>query len=517
MPPYSVSRLQRALSRYVLLPLLSMAVLGTLLMAVSWQNSVVQVNERDRREMGAALLDMEEEFVQRSRAEGEFLRSLGDLALLEKDPGLRASAFARLYRDVGGRGIDFYLLKSSGEPILSSRPRLPEYLLPVAEGWGVFGRMAKRRGPWQEFQDAGTKQDLIFAHSIETEGETAGCLFFVLPEDYLEKLGRGATCLVLTDALGNARMVKGRGEFTEQRKLKKEFAAREGLLSCEGEAYYVTSEDSIGGGRLYAVTEVTEILTRYAIGAGTLFLAVGLLAPFLLRSIARESRLAAESSRHLTAIAELKELESKFNPHFLFNTLENVKFMIRLDPKAAADMVMALSSLLRYSIDKGGQQVPLGEDLRHLDSYMKIQQYRFGSRLEFSREVDPAAEKVPVPKLIFQPLLENAIKYGEDETGRLRISFQVSVTGSRLQAVVRDGGRGIEPEKLIGLRKFLTSNSSDTAHHGLYNVWRRLGLMYGGRCQLDIDCPEEGGTVITLRLPLEEKEGENAGYYHSGG
>ena len=517
MPPYFASQLQRALSRYALLPLLAMALLGTLLMAVSWQNSVVEVNERDRRAMGRALLALEEEFTQRSREEEEFLAGFGELASLEKDSGARGRAFARLYRDVGGRSIDFYLLKASGEPLLSSRPRLPDYLQPVAEGWGIFGRMARLRGPWQEFQAAGAKQDLIFAQPLHMWGEVTGCLFFVLPGEFLEEMSQGATSLVLTDALGNARLVKGRGELTEQRKLKSEFAAGEGLLRCGGRAYYVTGEDSIGGGRLYAVTEVTEILARYAIGAGALFLAAALLAPFLLRSIARESRLAEEASRQLTAIAELKELESKFNPHFLFNTLENVKFMIRLDPKAASDMVMALSSLLRYSIDKGGHQVPLGEDLRYLSSYMKIQQYRFGSRLEFSQEIDSAAEKAMVPKLIFQPLLENAIKYGEDEAGRIRLSFQVRVAGGRLLAAVRDGGRGIEPEKLARLRQLLASGGNDTAHHGLYNVWRRLGLVYGDSCRLDIDCPEEGGTVIALQLPLDVKEVENAGSHHSGG
>ena len=125
--------------------------------------------------------------------------------------------------------------------------------------------------------------------------------------------------------------------------------------------------------RVLAITPVRSLLVRYFMGGMLLLILLAVLLPVIFWSVQRESRLRAQTVEKLTSKAEMRELVSQFNPHFLFNTLENIKFMVRLDPGAATEMIMALSALLRYSIAEDGRQVALQEDIKYLASYMKIQ------------------------------------------------------------------------------------------------------------------------------------------------
>ena len=107
-----------------------------------------------------------------------------------------------------------------------------------------------------------------------------------------------------------------------------------------------------------------------------------------------------------------------------------------------------------------------------------------------------------IPKLLFQPLLENAIKYGEDEEGKLDIFFQIRVGEKGVEITVQDKGRGIGPEQLAELQSLLASGDNNTGHKGLFNVQRRVQLLYGEKYGLKIACPPEGGTEIRVLLPL---------------
>ncbi|MBO6292808.1 MAG: sensor histidine kinase [Selenomonas sp.] len=507
MQRYFQSRLQRALAWYAIVPVLVITLLGTALMLASWQRSVVQANEEAREAAAEALSEAGREFLQRTGEAAEFLGAVPDFSLWREDRGKRAEALARLHHDTSRRGVAFYLLDAEGRLMLGSGP-LPDCLQYAEEGWGLWDRLQREpQLPRQEWLPGAGGQALVCGQAVQSGGQTVGAIFFLLPAAYLQELaGEGPTCLVLTDELDNARLVKGDGAPVKYRKLRKEFAEQgEGLVMLEENLYYVTSrqvELGSGTGRVYAITGVSDLLLRYAFGAGALALAVLLMIPLLLRSIERESRLTAQALDDQTAIAQLKELESQFNPHFLFNTLENIKFMVRLDPGAATEMLMALSSLLRYSISGGGRQVELQEDLKYLASYMKIQQYRFGSRLAFQQEIDSGALSCRIPKLLFQPLLENAIKYGEDEEGKLDISFQIRAAGKGVEITVRDRGRGIGAEQLAELQALLSSGDNNTGHKGLFNVQRRVQLLYGEKYGLKIACPPEGGTEIKLLLPL---------------
>ncbi|ORU00232.1 Two-component sensor kinase [Anaerovibrio sp. JC8] len=516
MHRYLESRLQRTLAWYALVPVLVMVFLGSLLMLDSWRHAVIQVNHEARELAADVLSNVSQDFLQRSKVEAEFLGTVPDISLWETDKGLRAEAFARLYHDTGYRGVDFYLLDIQGRLILGSQDKLPAELLPGVRDWGIWSRLYNRPDASQlEFLPQSDGQDLICGQAVRIKGQVAGFLIYILPSEYLQHLaGDGRAGIILVDRLDNARLVKSADKIVNHRKVQGEFLnKRNGLVSSSKGIYYVSQQDIFFGNetyRLQSVSEVSDLLMRYGIGVGAMLLVILLMVPLIMRSIAQETKMTAQAVDDLTVIAELRELESQFNPHFLFNTLENIKFMVRLDPGAATEMIMALSSLLRYSITSGGQQVELREDIKYLESYMKIQQYRFGSRLEFNADIESAARSAAVPKLLFQPLLENAIKYGEDEDGKLRISFQVQVIDGQLHVLVKDSGRGIEEEKLAQLRNLLESSENDTGHWGLFNVQRRLQLLYGTDYGLTLSCPPDGGTEISLRLPLTKKEQKNA-------
>ena len=516
MHRYFESRLQRALAWYALVPVLIMALLGTLLMLGSWRYSVTAINNESRELVADVLTAVSREFAQRAAEEAEFLGDVTDFSQWENDRSMRAAAFGRLHHDTSHRGVDFYLTDTSGRVIMGSREKLPEALLPVEQEWGLWSRLyAQPQTVRQEFLPRAHGQDFICARAVCVKGQVAGFLLYIFPSAYLQQLaGDGRTGIILVDSLDNARLVKAADGAVAYRKVRSDFASgRTGLVSTDKGIYYVTGQPlEFGGSTCYlqAVTAVSGLLRLYAIGAGSILLAVLLMVPLILRSIARESKLTAQAVDNLTVIAELRELESQFNPHFLFSTLENIKFMVRLDPGAATEMIMALSALLRYSIDSGGRQVELQEDIKYLQSYMKIQQYRFGNRLEFTADIDQSARAVLVPKLLFQPLLENAIKYGEDEYGKLRIVFQVKVRDGCLWVLVRDAGRGMAADKLAGLKQLLAGSENNTGHRGLFNVQRRLQLLYGMAYGLTLDCPLDGGTELRLCLPLTKKEQKHA-------
>ena len=244
--------------------------------------------------------------------------------------------------------------------------------------------------------------------------------------------------------------------------------------------------------------------------AGVLLLMI----PILLVSVRRESRARAraiaEEEARATAVSEMRRLESQFNPHFLFNTLENIKFMVKLDPQAAQRMLMDLSRILRYSIKGEERKVTLREDLSYTHSYMEIQQYRFGRRLVYDETIPKEVGDCRIPRLLFQPVLENAIRYGAAEDGsiiiRLSVSWEERPTGKVLCVKIEDQGPGLSAERLQAIREMLAEGADPALHTGIYNIHRRLQLMYGRPYGLQLECPPAGGTVVTLRLPFE-KEG----------
>ena len=201
------------------------------------------------------------------------------------------------------------------------------------------------------------------------------------------------------------------------------------------------------------------------------------------------------------AFSQVKQLESQFNPHFLFNTLDNIRFMAKIDAAAADKMIVSLSGLLRYSIRETRDEVTVSEDLQHLQFYLNILQIRFNKRFAYNINVAEDIMNCLIPKLLMQPLLENAVKYGFGTKEKLTVNVSGYQIQEKLIFVCEDDGVGIDEDQLNEIKEQLADPSESAAHFGLYNIHRRIQLMYKGDYGLDISSKKGEGTVVRLTLP----------------
>ena len=217
--------------------------------------------------------------------------------------------------------------------------------------------------------------------------------------------------------------------------------------------------------------------------------------------ISRHQQLAQENMT-----ATVQAMESQFNPHFLFNTLESIRYMIKFEPKAAEKMIVSLARLLRYSIQHERDTVELREELEFVDRYLQIMLYRYGDRLKYKICIEQQDQLVTVPKMILQPLVENSIKYGFQEDNGLEIIIEGELLKDRLEIRIKDNGCGIEEGLLNSLRENLKSRLNRSEHIGLYNVHRRILLVYGVDWGIRLESRQGEGTTVFLTIIAEDEE-----------
>lgn len=568
MPHQFQEEVRRALTKYALVPVTILAVLGSLLMLFSWKHYVTDANHEKRAMVADVMQGIFADYWQRTQQTAETIKAVEDMREWQDSPAKRAELYSDLYRavNIAHDGTRFYLINAAGEVLLGSHEELPPPLRPFHPDWGVLHRMTESpEQPVAEFVSRGDAggRDLLIGQAIVRKGTLAGWFFFLIPGEYLQQnIASGNVDFVLADSFGNAQVAVGGSYAIRMGKVTEPFASmRSGMVQAGEHEYYVTSEPVAGGPSgnvytVYAISEATDLLLRYMLGAGLLIGIVLVMLPVILVSVRRESRARAkavedladafaeakegrldkrlevhegselavieqeynrmteslqelmrqnEAETRASVISEVRQLESQFHPHFLFNTLENIKFMVKLDSEAAIQMIQALSALLRYSIHEETRRVPLEKDLEYLHSYMKIQQYRFGQRLHYSEQIDDQVRGCLIPKLLFQPVLENAIKYGEAEDGTIAVRLCVMALGDDLMVSIEDKGRGMTPEVFAHLQQLLHNGENSSVHKGIYNVHRRIQLMFGTAYRLRLLQPSSGGTRIEMRLPRQEE------------
>lgn len=209
--------------------------------------------------------------------------------------------------------------------------------------------------------------------------------------------------------------------------------------------------------------------------------------------------LKAESLAHQ---AQLRALRYQLNPHFLFNSLNAVSTLVAQNENAAANrMIARLSEFLRLTLEgSNAQEVPLAAELDFVKRYLEIEQVRLGDRLEVKLDVSPDSLAVPVPNLILQPLVENAIRHSiapRESGGRLEIEARCADGMLRLE--VRDDGANLAPD-LSALRQGV----------GLSNTRARLNQLYGPSHRFDMRVTAAGGLEVVIGLPLSNKNGAKA-------
>lgn len=202
--------------------------------------------------------------------------------------------------------------------------------------------------------------------------------------------------------------------------------------------------------------------------------------------------------------SELDALQSQINPHFLYNTLDSIVWMIESgNSKEAIQMITQLANIFRISLSKGHTIIPLEDELRHAENYMRIQNVRFKNAFTARFDTDPALNRYSTVKLIIQPILENAIYYGVknmDEDGMIIVRDWVDE--GVLYISVEDNGFGMPKEVVDHLldedRSHVRSKGSGV---GLYNVHQRIRLRYGPQYGLTIESEPDTGTVVIIKLP----------------
>ncbi|HQB91221.1 MAG TPA: sensor histidine kinase, partial [Sphaerochaeta sp.] len=207
------------------------------------------------------------------------------------------------------------------------------------------------------------------------------------------------------------------------------------------------------------------------------------------------------------SIAERKALESQMNPHFLFNTLNTIKALARLHGEEEIyTITVKLGKLLRSTIDNNESESTLAESMALIDSYLTIQKLRFGDKLKTEIYLDEALKAVKTPKLIIQPLVENAIIHGlEPKVGEWKLSVRVEEREGRIVITIADNGVGFDegtlPDNLDEL--------ANSGHVGVYNVYRRLVLTYGDDLHFSIKSTVGVGTVVNISFKRVEAQRSN--------
>jgi sensor histidine kinase YesM len=222
-----------------------------------------------------------------------------------------------------------------------------------------------------------------------------------------------------------------------------------------------------------------------------------------------ENQIAIKNIQLAAKQFELNLLQSQINPHFLYNTLKTVQYMVHVGDPRAERMVKLLIQLFRSGVSREEKLVPVRDELAHVSAYYEIQQIRFSDKFEIVYDIQEGAELMPVLKLTLQPIVENAIYHGLELLGRngtIRIS--AAVVGQCLEIAVEDDGLGISPDLLEQIRKrlrdgdgFGNGGAADSRGIGIANVHERIRLYFGAEYGLSIDSAVNEGTCVVLRFP----------------
>ncbi|MGO4495249.1 sensor histidine kinase [Paenibacillus sp. 2RAB27] len=214
---------------------------------------------------------------------------------------------------------------------------------------------------------------------------------------------------------------------------------------------------------------------------------------------ANEERLTLEFEKREL---HMEALQAQINPHFLYNTLENIMYMIEKGERhLAVDMIGLLSRLFRYAMGKDSPLTTLREEIVYCQSYSKIMSYRYKNRIYFEWHMDESLNDCVVNKMILQPIIENSIRHTLKMNNReIRIRVSCMKKENHIEVVVKDNGPGIEQNKLEEIR--LRLENRDRGNVGLYNVNSRIKLHFGDVYGLSIDSSGVG-TIVTIRLPYQ--------------
>lgn len=555
--------LRRTFTLYALIPTFIISIFVFVLGFAYWH---INVLERNQSRLNAAC-EMMNTLISGYMEKANDIAALCDINELRDNKNARVKMYEKFYQSTNNIGVhpDFYLFDEGMNRLISNQKQDPEFAeLARSANWGIIGQIQRRPSVpiftfVRSITSFGPQMDLVIGKAVLEKGEITGYVLFVVPAAQLvSAVANPDVHIIVKDGYDYMPICTDEFFYTAMNKMKIEFKNAEGYFSLADRKYYISRREILNGElTVFSLTSVGGIINqltnalmiligvlfilslsivisvkkqaeektkmidqlveafsavkdgnldmRLTINTNNEFQIIGEAYNMMLSSLKELMQTNHEKAR-ATVISEIKQLESQFNPHFLFNTLENVKFMIKLDPVAANKMIVSLSNLLRYSINNNSSEVTIKEDMEYTQNYLDIQKYRFGQRLNYILDIPEEINSCIVPKLIIQPIIENAVKYGFRACQHMLVEIRISITLNQLAIIIANDGTEIDEQSLSEIREMLASTSNCSQHTGLYNVNRRIQLMYGESYGLEIMSKHQEGTTVKIILPIHKKQ-----------
>lgn len=550
--------IRKTFAVYALVPVIIITLSSYFIFMSMWYRTVINQNRSINMEVSERI----EGIISSYMSKASELASEENLINCINSRHIGSEIYEELYGFINSMDIrcNFYIFDENMQALIASTVNEPEYARREgASTWGIVRRMADT--PEQvilarESPDGSSKQVLSLGKAIVDKGKIIGYITFDLDESDLGRIisRNFSIIVVISDKYGNVILSTNALLINQFGKLDKSIRNQSGFVKSINNSQYITIrkilENSIN---IYTITSIgyfASIFIIIGVLLIILFLMLAITTFISARKIADsktkvideiieaignvqngnldmllnintrdEFQIIAESYNKMlidiknlieinkekarqSVLSEIKQLESQFNPHFLFNTLEMIKYMSKMDPGSVNKIVVGLSNLLRYSINNTISNVTLGEDLEYTENYLLIQKYRFDKRFDYTIKLEADVFDCIVPKLIIQPIIENAIKYGFENNKYLSVEIVASFIENNLVIMISDNGDGMEPQYLEGIRETLKNSRNDSPHIGLFNVNRRIELMYGEKYGIEISSQKHIGTVVRLILPI---------------
>ena len=206
-----------------------------------------------------------------------------------------------------------------------------------------------------------------------------------------------------------------------------------------------------------------------------------------------------EREKKLRMVSQIRALQARINPHFLFNSLNTIRYMVRKNPDKGYDLLLKLSLILRETLERKTNFVTVEDEVKFIKAYLDIEKERFGDRLDVDFDIDETTKGIDIPSLILQPIVENAIKHGfSPNVKKLRIKVSSYLRFNMLYLIVSDTGKGISKDKLHEILSYENGKSI-----GIKNISERLQNLYGNKYYFKISSVSHKGTKIVTGIPQE--------------
>lgn len=369
----------------------------------------------------------------------------------------------------------------------------------------VCGRVSARRGAKADL-DLGTPVERATFHTLHTASLAAPPLRAGLTEDTARKAARRLRSLLGTEALcltDRQRVLAWDGPGGDHHREQVMLRVAEVLGSGRSQSVRSECADLECPLRWFVIAPLSgeEGVLGTLVAYGSRESAV------LVRAATEVARWVsvqlelAELDRSRTRLieAEIRALRAQISPHFIFNSLAAIASFVRTDPERARELLLEFADFTRYSFRRHGEFTHLADELRCIEQYLALAGARFGDRLKVTLQVAPEVLPVTLPFLCLQPLVENAVKHGlEDSSAECRVTIAARDAGAEAVVTIEDDGVGMDPE---ALRAILAGRGTTASGIGLLNVDERLRQVYGDDYGLVIETGVGAGMKITVRIP----------------